>query len=440
MWQLMIEAYSKEGDWILDPLAGIGTSLVAALMGRNVICVELEAHFVAPMRASWEKMRTMPMLGFEMGSVVILRGDARRLPLLSADVALMSPPFEGITAMQDRTWIDSHDAELPKHTGTQERQKTHNRKTMEGYTYAKRLHVPLHPLSVERGTVQEPQSVPQMQGPSEAIPASVNSIITSPPYQDERQGGGLATRQYQERSLVDGTASGIPGRKNTRIDQWAYTRPQVDAVLTSPSYGDTTIGGTESLGQSPFGGPTSQARGLAYAPANAENIGNQRGAAYWSAMKQVYAECYRVLPPGGIMALVLKGFTRDGAYVDLPGQTEALLLGMGWEKQDEWRRELWSLSFWRILQQRRDPAAFDERLKYETVLAFRKPASASGNTGVDVGLTSPPYEGSVSDNKEGPLQTSVPGGWKADTVNKHGGYTRPEDGGCSPNGIWHVPC
>jgi hypothetical protein len=38
---------------------------------------------------------------------------------------------------------------------------------------------------------------------------------------------------------------------------------------------------------------------------------------------------------------------------------------------DMWERELWNLSFWRILQQRRDPAAFDERLRYEQVLVMR---------------------------------------------------------------------
>ena len=98
------------------------------------------------------------------------------------------------------------------------------------------------------------------------------------------------------------------------------------------------------------------------------------------------------------MALVLKGFTRDGKYVDLPGQTEALLLAAGWAKHDEWRRELWSLSFWRILQRRRDPAAFDDRLLYETVLAFTKPEGAGG--GVAAILTSPPYENSELPREE----------------------------------------
>ena len=103
-----------------------------------------------------------------------------------------------------------------------------------------------------------------------------------------------------------------------------------------------------------------------------ENIGNLKGEKYWDSMKQVYAECHRVLKPGGVMVLVLKGFTRDGVYQDLPQMTTECLESHGWELFDSWKRELWTLSFWRILQRRRDPDGFDERLRFEEVLAFRK--------------------------------------------------------------------
>ena len=51
--------------------AGVGSTMIATLMGSNVVCVEVEAHFLEPMRASWEKMRQQPMLGCELGSVEI---------------------------------------------------------------------------------------------------------------------------------------------------------------------------------------------------------------------------------------------------------------------------------------------------------------------------------------------------------------------------------
>ena len=73
------------------------------------------------------------------------------------------------------------------------------------------------------------------------------------------------------------------------------------------------------------------------------------------------------------MCLVLKGFTRDGKYVDLPAQTSELVQSLGFMPFDHWRRELYNLSFWRILQKRRDPEGFDDRLNYEEVHAFKKP-------------------------------------------------------------------
>ena len=295
MGQLMIERYSKPGDLVLDPMAGTGVTMLAALMGRNVVCVELEPHFVEPMRRSWEKMRQNPMLGFTMGSVLILQGDARALPLGRVDAILSSPPYEGGAVGQDAK--------------TGERQWERFQEALASGDVSE--------STKKRWKVGQP-------------PADSNNLV-------------------------------LP----------RYTRPQVDVALTSPPCEEA-----ERRDQSPYqDGRVANMMSYSYRSGvhGSENIGNLRSGAYWSAMAQVYGECWRVLRPGGILALVLKGFTRDSKYVDLPAQTEALLLAAGWLKHDEWRRELWSLSFWRILQKRRDPAAFDDRLKFETVLAFKKP-------------------------------------------------------------------
>ena len=94
LWWELLERYTKPGELVLDPMAGVGATMLGALMGRNVICVELEQHFIDPMRASWAKMRRSPMLGHALGQVVILRGDARALPLGRVDAAVFSPPWE----------------------------------------------------------------------------------------------------------------------------------------------------------------------------------------------------------------------------------------------------------------------------------------------------------------------------------------------------------
>ena len=427
IWAMMIERYSKPGDLILDPMGGSGATLLAALMGRDCILVELEEHFCVPMRASWAKMQAHgPMLGATMGQAVILRGDARTLPLVSADAILTSPPYANRLA---DTYVDD-----------------------------------------------DPQRMSYQMGKSRL---GADVALFSPPYEGSAAEGPSGIDWTKQ---ADGREKQEP--HGVGAHPWGYTRPpQVDAVVSSPPYEGSIndinnrasfIDGDKSTEWHP--GPNSQlSQPQIYSQAT-ENIGNQRGAAYWDSMRQVYAECWRVLRPGGIMALVLKGFTRNGAYVDLPQQTLDLLLAAGWVEHERWRRELWSLSFWRILQKRRDPAAFDDRLNYEEVIAVRKPGAdgngvaavltsppygdtavtdlntstlngpigdnsrrqdnRKGGSEADLGfgsqgytrpsavIMSPPYEASVGDNKEGPSQTSVPGGWKAGTVNKHGGYTK----------------
>ena len=42
----LIKKYTKEGDVVLDPLAGTSsTGIIASLLGRHAICVELEQKF-----------------------------------------------------------------------------------------------------------------------------------------------------------------------------------------------------------------------------------------------------------------------------------------------------------------------------------------------------------------------------------------------------------
>ena len=74
-----------QGDLVLDPFAGYGTTLaVAERMGRRVVGVELLAEHVEHVRA-----RTS-------GTAQVLHGDARRLAELvegPVDLVLTSPPY-----------------------------------------------------------------------------------------------------------------------------------------------------------------------------------------------------------------------------------------------------------------------------------------------------------------------------------------------------------
>ena len=96
-----------------------------------------------------------------------------------------------------------------------------------------------------------------------------------------------------------------------------------------------------------------------------------------------------------------------------------------------YNRQSYSLSFWRTLQKRRNPEAFDNRLNFESVLAFRKPSQSldgDGAPGIAAVITSPPYEGSASAGPSGIDWTKQADGRKKQEPHGVGahpwGYTR----------------
>lgn len=337
----------KPGDWVLDPMAGIGTTAVLALYGINVCLVELEDHFCRPMKASWEKMRQNPMLGYELSKVLILRGDARALPIGSADAVVTSPPWEGTDAQV------SADKFRDSESFAAESARRYKDGSRRGHAASAEAIL----RSMKR--IRKGYTRPDV-------------IVTSPPYEGSIQGEPGIDWTKGEGGRRDFTKE--PGYATRLASHSGYTAPRPDAIVTSPPFGEALSGGGIAQ-RGHYNNP-----GLAqrvYSPENmmsdsVGNIGNERGQKYWDSMFRVYQECCRVLRPGGLLVLVLKGFTRDGEYVDLPTLTSELVQSLGFVSLDHWRRELWSLSFWRILQKRRTPDTFDDRLNYEEIIAFRK--------------------------------------------------------------------
>jgi modification methylase len=74
-----ITAYSNPGDLVLDPLCGIGTSVVEAIhLGRHALGVELEPHWVTLANANIAHAHQQGA----SGCAGVLVGDARHLPRL----------------------------------------------------------------------------------------------------------------------------------------------------------------------------------------------------------------------------------------------------------------------------------------------------------------------------------------------------------------------
>uniref|UniRef100_A0A6H1ZXL9 Putative methyltransferase n=1 Tax=viral metagenome TaxID=1070528 RepID=A0A6H1ZXL9_9ZZZZ len=108
----------------------------------------------------------------------------------------------------------------------------------------------------------------------------------------------------------------------------------VDAVVCSPPYADSmeTSGGIDPSKSKHIGGPHSQMNNsdtrYGHTPGQ---IGQESGTTYWEAVRDVYAECYKVLKPGGVLVVVVKSYVKAGRRVPLPMQTLKLLIHLGFE-------------------------------------------------------------------------------------------------------------
>jgi hypothetical protein len=103
----LIHTYTRPGDWVCDPMAGIATTIVEAMhLGRHGIGVEYETRWAA---LAADNLRLATSQG-ATGTGQIVRGDARHLPALvppelHGRIALVitSPPYGPSTHGHART-------------------------------------------------------------------------------------------------------------------------------------------------------------------------------------------------------------------------------------------------------------------------------------------------------------------------------------------------
>ena len=79
----LIKKLTKPGDTILDPTSGVGSLIYATLLGRNVVNIELEKHFVDIQNINWAFINHAHS---PTGKFLLWEGDARRwLPIQRLD-------------------------------------------------------------------------------------------------------------------------------------------------------------------------------------------------------------------------------------------------------------------------------------------------------------------------------------------------------------------
>jgi len=161
----IVETYTKPGETILDQMAGSGTTMLACMLGRNVVLVELEERFVKMCQDNWEKVKMHHQLGYEMGTCQIIQGDARQLENILCDSIVTSPPYAGGEQFHDLVWIEK------------ERKRPHNpqqKQNMSNLPYG-----------------QIDSIIPSLPC---GEPCKVDNIVTSPPYEGAMDGGSRHTK------------------------------------------------------------------------------------------------------------------------------------------------------------------------------------------------------------------------------------------------------
>ncbi len=87
-WEL-IKYVSKPGDTIMDPMSGTGTVMLAAIMERNVICIEIEEPYHLLQQEVLEHLR----LDNELSNVTLIHGNCRLVLPLPCNHIIFSPPY-----------------------------------------------------------------------------------------------------------------------------------------------------------------------------------------------------------------------------------------------------------------------------------------------------------------------------------------------------------
>jgi DNA methylase len=87
----LVERYTQPGDTIADPMAGIGSTLLAAAFQRHVIAREIEPHWLELLRDN--AARIQAQAGLFAGNIDIEQADARQGWNYCTDHILFSPPY-----------------------------------------------------------------------------------------------------------------------------------------------------------------------------------------------------------------------------------------------------------------------------------------------------------------------------------------------------------
>lgn len=160
--------------------------------------------------------------------------------------------------------------------------------------------------------------------------------------------------------------------------------PPFDHIICSPPYGFKTGNGVSNERRARVGvelgkrwqryieqpNHASFAAGFRYVGGR-QNAGNKSGRNYWADMREIYARLAKLMPPGGLMILILKNHYRRGKLIDVVNRTVVELEKLGLSPVTRHARLIDNPSLW----QRRRKEQGLPIVEVEDVLVYRKEAA-----------------------------------------------------------------
>jgi DNA modification methylase len=305
MCREIIKRYSEKGEWILDPMAGIGTTLVEGLiLGRNVIGIELEKWFTNQICQNIQNVFKNRLMNVKTSAVVINGDSTKASELLNneqVEKILFSPPYghESYVTEGDTKPVSTFSVAFKNMT-------SYNADSMTDFQKWFNREV----------------------GHAKSQPYNVDKIITSP------KGGDVIPFQDMEWA-----------RKNIprKVISGSIMKYDVDRIIFSPPFESSLAGGeNDNLEKFKHG-----SAGKTYTKdKSSKNIGLMKDAEYRWFMLKVYNELFKILKDGGIMALVTKNHVENGRQVPLDEITINLCINAGFKFFARHYRKLPNTSFW----------------------------------------------------------------------------------------------
>ena len=85
------EYVSNQGDTILDPFGGVGTTLLSGTLGRNVVLMEIEDYYVGIINRCISELESMSASTY--GRMMVIQSDNRVAMPFPCDHIITSPPY-----------------------------------------------------------------------------------------------------------------------------------------------------------------------------------------------------------------------------------------------------------------------------------------------------------------------------------------------------------